>query len=161
MRKNRLVIKTILLSALAAVIFDAEATVATAIVTVNVVPASSFSVSNNIALSIPAETGNDTQQTQTDSKQIAISSLNNTDPVKVIVSSGNSNIYDISISSESVLTGPASTDRLTINNMKIDSNPPSLNTAEQELLIDGIVIMPDSNNTGAYRGTTEITLNYN
>ena len=155
--------KILLIIGLSPVIFEANAAAtATATVTANVVPASSFSISESIHLNTAPEKNSDVQRTLIDNNRVEISSLNNKDAVKVKINSYQNNIYDLSISSKSVLTSSNSSNKIKIDNLKIHNNIPSLNSNnEQGLIIEGVLTKPDSKNTGPYSGTTEITVNYN
>lgn len=157
-----LAVNTLLASTLTAVIFEAGAAVATAKVTVKVVPASSFHISKRIALSIPAENVIHTQQAHTSTNPIEISSLSNKTRVKVKTYGDKNTIYDLSISSVSTLTGSSVADKIIINDMKVRSNMASLtDDTEHDVFIEGVLTKPYSLNSGAYSGTTEITVNYN
>lgn len=154
----------LLLSCWATCIHQAEAAVATAKVTVRVVPASALHISQRFDFSIPADKENQLQQTenQLDQNQVTISSLSNKSAVIVKVDDNQHNTYDLSISSRSTLTGSSSSDTMTINNMEVNRYTSNTNDNNQHrLLIDGELSMPDSDNTGHYTGTTEITINYN
>lgn len=155
--------KIILLTmGMASVAFDTNAATATATVTANIVPASSFSISESIQLSTAAEKNNDVQQTLINNNRIEISSLNSKDAVKVKIISGHNNTYDLSISSKSILTSSKSSNKLEIDSLKLHKDTPSLNhNNEQGLIIEGVLTKPDSKSTGPYSGITEITVNYN
>ncbi len=159
---NNLSKKVLLIIGLAPVIFEANAATATATVSANIVPASSFSISENIQLSMAAKKNSDVQQTIINNNRIEISSLNSKDAVKVKIISGHNNTYDLSISSKSILTSSNSSNKIKIDSLRLRKDTPSLNSNnEQELIIEGVLTKPGSKNTGPYSGTTEITVNYN
>ena len=154
--------KILLIIGLAPVIFEANAATATATVSANIVPASSFSMSESIQLSTAAEKNSDVQQTLINNNHIEISSLGNNNAAKVKIISYHNNIYDLSISSKSILTDSNSSNKIKIDNLEIHNNSPSLNRInEQGLIIKGVLTKPDSKNTGSYSGSTEITVNFN
>ena len=68
-----LIINAVLISTLTVVIFEADAEVATAKITVKAVPASSFHLSKRIALSIPAKNETNAQLAQISTNRIEIS----------------------------------------------------------------------------------------
>ena len=70
MRTNNLSKKTLLIIGLASVIFEADAATATATVSANIVPASSFSMSERITLSTTAEKNSDVQRTLINNNRI-------------------------------------------------------------------------------------------
>ena len=158
---NNLSKKILLIVGLVPVIFEANAAAtATATVTANIVPASSFSISESIRLSTTSEKNSDEQQRLINNNHLEISSLNNTNAVKAKIISHN-NIYDLSISSNSIMTSSNSSNKIEINSLKIHNNTPSLNrNNEQWLIIEGVLTKPDSKNR-SHSGTTEITVNYN
>lgn len=159
-RKNLIVI-TLLVSALTAIIHEAESAVATAKVTAKVVPASSFHISQRIALSIPGENSTDTPQQKTNTNRIEISALTNKTAIKVQTKGAQNTIYDLSISSASTLTN-ASADSIKIHSMMLNSDtPPLTGDHEQEALLGGVLTKQDNQKPGSYSGTTEITVNYN
>ena len=160
---NKLSKKILLIIGLSTVIFEADAAAtATATVTANIVPISSFSISESFQQRITHEENSDAQQALINNNRIAISSLNNKNAVKVEIISYHNDIYDLSISSNSILCSPDSSTRMKIDHMKIHNNTPSLNSNNgQALIIEGLLTKPDSNYTGPYSGTTEITVNYN
>ena len=147
---NDLSKKILLIIGLATVVYEADAAAtARATVTANIVPISSLSISESFHQNITPEKNSDVQQILINNHRIKISSYHN-------------NIYDLSISSQSNLTAPDSPNRIKIDNLEIDDSTLSLNSNnEQGLIIEGILTIPDSNNTGSYSGTTEITVNYN
>lgn len=160
---NDLSKKILLIIGLATVVYEANAAAtATATVTANIVPASSFSISESFHQSITPENNSDVQRTLINNNRIEISSLDNKNAVKVKIISYHNNTYNLSISSQSILTGPDSSSRIKIDNLEINDSAPSLNSNnEQGLIIEGILTIPDNNNTGSYSGPTEITVNYN
>jgi hypothetical protein len=162
MKPNKLSKKTLLIIGLASVIFEADAaTIITATISANIVPASSFSISESTPLNITPEKNSDIQRTQTNNSRIETSSLINKNAVKVKIISGQNIISDLSISSKSVLTDSKSLNKIKVSNWKLHSNTPSLNSNnEQELTIEALPTEPDSKNTRSYSGTTEITVNY-
>ena len=163
MKPNNLSKKTLLIIGLASVIFEADAaTIITATISANIVPASSFSISESIHLNISPEKNSDVQQTLINNSRIETSSLSNKNAVKVKIISYQNNIYDLSISSESILTNSNSPNKIKIGNLKVHNTTPSLNSNnEQELTIGAALTKPDSKSTSSYTGTTEITVNYN
>ena len=160
---NDLSKKFLLIIGLATVVYEANAAAtATTTVTANIVPVSSFSISENFHQNIKPEESSDVLRTPVNNNRIEISSLDNKNAVKVKIISYHNNSYNLSISSQSILTGPDSSNRVKIDKLEIGHSTPSLNSNnEQGLIIKGILTIPDSNNTGSYSGTTEITVNYN
>jgi len=137
-----------------------DAVVATARVSVNVMPVSSFSVSNRFALSIPLK--KDLKNQWIHNEQIAIKSLSNKTSVKVKANGDQNTHYHLTISSKSILTDSSSSNTITIKDMKMRINTSSNSSDdEQEVRIEGMLTKPNSQKPGSYSGTTEITLNYN
>jgi hypothetical protein len=133
------------------------AAVATATVTVNVVPASQIRVSPQFAFNIPL--ANNQQQSQSNTSQVEISTVTDKSSISVNVEDDLQNTYDLSISSASTLSGPVATDTMTINNMTLAPDAISGDDNAQQLQINGELTIPG--NAGNYTGTTEITVNYN
>jgi hypothetical protein len=138
------------------------AAVATAKVTVRVVPASAIHASQQVNFSLSTQQNSQTLQAQTDTGPIAIRSADKRTPVIIKVEDEQHKTYDLSISSESTLTGSSSSDTITISNMKFNDNESSsYGSHAQQLYLDGELTLPDGNDAGSYTGTTEITVNYN
>lgn len=141
---------------------QSHAAVATAKVTVKVVPAAAIHGSEHFGFTIPPETEAQSQQSQSDSNQIEISSLKNKTSVTVQVQDGQNKTYDLSISADATLTGSSSSATISINNMIVDdSGLSNEGNNTEELLIDGELTLPHGWNPDHYTGTTEITVNYN
>ncbi len=159
---NDLSKKILLIIGLAPVIFEADAATATATVSANIVPASSFSITKNSRQSTPFEKQSDVQRAPINSNRIETGSFNNKSEVIVKIISHHNNIYDLSMSPEYTLTSSYSLNRTKTDHLKAGNNTPSLNSNnEQGLIIEGILTKPGSKNTSLYSGTTEITVNYN
>lgn len=154
--KKRLLLAGLFISCIDSVV----AASATAAVTVNVVPGSSFFVSDSIELNEKAARERITDSEKTDRSRVVLSSINTGKPVvfKVVPYAGR--IYDISISSSSTLVNSAGTVRL--GNMKISGQDGSLVVGKDRVLvIEGEITRPYETQPGVFIGTTEINLNYN
>lgn len=160
---NKLYKEILLIVGLGTVIFEANAAAtATTTVTANIVPASSFSISENFHQNIIPEEKSDVLRSPVNNNRIEISSFDNKNTVKVKIISYHNNTYNLSIASQSILTGPDASNRIKIDKLEVDDSSPSLNSNnEQGLIIEGVLTIPGSNYTGSYSGTTEITVNYN
>ena len=159
--KLRIIVSAFVLSGLTSVNYHSNAAVATAKVTVNVVPASEIHASQQFGFTIPAERDSQAQQIQADSNHVGINSLKNKSSVTVQIEDNQNNTYGLTISSGSTLTGSSTVDTITINNMNVDVFGSTDDVNEQELLIDGDLTMPNDTNSDHYTGTAEITVNYN
>ena len=153
--------KTSLLAGLLVVCIEslADAT-ATATVTVNVVPGSSFFVSDSIELNEKHGQLTIKESKNRDQATVVLSSLYTRKPVVFKVIPYDDRIYNISISSSSILAN--SSGSIKLGNMKIAGESGLSGEGEEKVLvIEGEITRTNEVQNDPFIGITEINLNYN
>lgn len=152
---------SILLAGLLAICSEIHAgATATARVSVNVVPRTSFAVADQVVLSISQDGRNNSAvNDNANDSAIVLSSANAGKPATIKAAPYKNRIYDITISSSSTLAGESR--KIKLDKLKVVDQPAVHNKSDEyDLVIEG-VIMPEDKYKGPFSGTAEINLNYN
>ena len=141
--------------------FQLEAASATATVSANVVPNTSFAMTGSIILSNNINNIQNEIHTKLNNINVVTSSFNNNKSARVKINASHNANYDISISpSPPIINGKSN--KIKFHQLEIQNSFNSLNNnREQDLIIEAIIEDADANDTGAYIGTIEINVNYN
>ncbi len=153
--------KKALLISLSVISFQLTAATATTTVSANIVPISSFAMSDNIFLSRIINARQESAQTKANGARIDSGTLIVKKPTKVKINSSHNTVYDITISPSSILKDRASS-KIEIKRLRALNNfDPLNNNAEQALMIEAITMDSNGQNGGFYSGSVEVNVNYN
>lgn len=153
--------QSLLVTGLLSTSFLIQAATATTTISANIVPKTSFFISDSITLNRAAESYEDNERSKLNGVDIKTSSYNSDNSAKIKINSSHNESYDISISPQTELSGKSST-VMEIKTMKTHNGFDSVNNnKDQELVIEAVIKDSETRNKGVYFGTVEINVNYN